>query len=59
MIFKGDAHVRPLEIPTVQDRFSQMVVKLVLEPKLEALFHPSSFGCHPGKSAHQAVTQSR
>lgn len=59
LIPKWDGHSRPLGIPTVQDRVAQMVVKQVLEPRLEALFHPSSFGYRPGKSAHQAVAQAK
>jgi group II intron reverse transcriptase/maturase len=36
-----------------------MVVKMILEPRLERVFHPSSFGYRPGRSAHQAVSQTR
>lgn len=46
---------RPLGIPTVADRVGQMAVKLVLEPKLDPIFHPDSYGYRPGKSAHQAL----
>lgn len=59
LIPKGEGHVGPLGIPTVQDRVAQMVVKRVLKPRLEALFHSSSFGDRPSKSALQAVTQDR
>jgi RNA-directed DNA polymerase len=55
LIPKGDGQFRPLGILTVGDRVAQMAVKMVLEPRLEALFHPSSFGYRPGRSAHQAV----
>jgi retron-type reverse transcriptase len=36
-----------------------MVVKMIVEPRLEPCFHPSSFGYRPGKNAHQAVNQAR
>lgn len=59
LIPKGDGQSRPLGIPTVGDRVAQMAVKMLLEPRLEALFHPSSFGYRPGRNAHQAVEQTR
>lgn len=59
LIPKGDGQTRPLGIPTVNDRVAQMVVKILLEPRLESIFHPSSFGYRPGKNAHQAVSQAR
>jgi RNA-directed DNA polymerase len=46
---------RRLGVPTVSDRLAQMVVKLTLEPVLEPLFHPDSYGYRPGKSALAAV----
>jgi RNA-directed DNA polymerase len=48
---------RPLGIPTVGDRIAQGVVKDCLEPSLEAIFHTSSFGYRPGRSAHHAIQQ--
>ena len=48
---------RPLGIPTVSDRIAQGVVKDYLEPAMEAVFHNSSFGYRPGKSAHDALRQ--
>ena len=56
---KEDGGVRPLGIPTVADRVAQMVVKEALEPELEKHFHPDSYGYRPGKSAHQALAQTR
>jgi RNA-directed DNA polymerase len=48
---------RPLGIPTVGDRIAQGVVKDYLEPIVETIFHSSSFGYRPGKSAHDAIKQ--
>ena len=45
--------------PTVTDRVAQTAVKLRVEPRIDAIFHSSSFGYRPNKSAHQAVTQVR
>lgn len=48
---------RPLGIPTVSDRIAQGVVKDYLEPSLELIFHNSSFGYRPKRSAHDALAQ--
>jgi len=56
---KADGGVRGLGVPTVADRIAQTVVKQALEPELEKLFHPDSYGYRPGKSAHQAIGQAR
>src|SRR3972149_6759619 len=42
---------RILGVPTVGDRVAQMVVKLMLEPKVEPIFLPDSYGYRPNKSA--------
>jgi RNA-directed DNA polymerase len=57
LIPKKQGGLRPLGIPTIADRIAQGVVKDYLEPKIESLFHPSSFGYRPGKNAHQALEQ--
>ena len=56
---KADGGIRPLGIPTVADRIAQAVVKMVIEPRMEACFHPDSYGYRPGKSAHDAVGMAR
>ncbi len=56
---KDNGGTRPLGVPTVGDRVAQMVAKMVLEPKLDPLFHPDSYGYRPGKSAIDAVREAR
>jgi RNA-directed DNA polymerase len=51
----GQGKVRVLGVPTVADRIAQTVACLYLEPKVEPLFHPDSYGYRPGRSALQAV----
>ena len=59
MIPKAKGGERALGIPTVADRVAQMVVKNRLEPLMDPLFHPNSFGYRPGKSALDAVGWAR
>ena len=47
--------VRVLGVPTVADRIAQTVVRAYLEPEVEPLFHPDSYGYRPGRSALDAV----
>ena len=56
---KADGRSRPLGIPTIADRVAQKVVKDYLEPKLESVFSPNSFGYRPRRSAHQALEKAR
>jgi RNA-directed DNA polymerase len=51
----GGKGVRLLGVPTVADRVAQTVVRMYLEPKVEPIFHPDSYGYRPGKSALDAV----
>src|SRR5713226_1134627 len=39
----------------MQDRATQALVKLALEPEWEARFEPHSFGCRPGRSCQDAI----
>ena len=55
----GGKGVRMLGVPTVADRVAQTVVKLYLEPKVEPIFHPDSYGYRPGRSALDAVAACR
>jgi RNA-directed DNA polymerase len=55
----GGKGVRVLGVPTVADRIAQTVVKLYLEPEVEPLFHPDSYGYRPGRSALDAVGKCR
>jgi RNA-directed DNA polymerase len=59
VIPKDKGGQRVLGFPTVADRVAQMVVKIYLEPKVEPVFHPDSYGYRPGKSAIEAVGRAR
>ncbi len=50
---------RILGVPTVSDRIAQMVVKRLIEPELDQIFLPDSYGYRPGKSALDAVGVTR
>jgi RNA-directed DNA polymerase len=56
---KASGGTRPLGIPTVADRVAQTVVKMVLEPIVEPVFHEDSYGYRPGRSALDAVEVTR
>jgi len=51
---KGTAF-RPLGIPAVRDRVAQEVIRRLLEPIFEPLFHDCSFGFRPKRSCHKAI----
>src|SRR3954449_8484680 len=51
--------VRTLGVPTVADRIAQTVVRAYLEPEVEPVFHPDSYGYRPGRSALDAVAACR
>jgi len=53
------AGVRVLGVPTVADRVAQAAAAMLLEEKLEPIFHPDSYGYRPGRSAHDALAMTR
>jgi RNA-directed DNA polymerase len=53
------AGVRILGVPNTVDRVSQTAVAMLLEEKLEPIFHPDSYGYRPGRSAHDALAVTR
>lgn len=56
---KAGGGKRPLGIPTVADRIAQTVIKRRIEPLLESIFDADSYGYRPGRSAHDALEQTR
>lgn len=52
---KGQGKLRPLGIPAVRDRIAQEVVRMLLSPVFEPLFHENSYGFRPERNCHQAV----
>lgn len=56
---KASGGTRKLGVPTVADRVAQTAVKLIIEPGLDSIFHPDSYGYRPGRSAKQAVAITR
>jgi len=52
---KGDGKTRPLGIPAVRDRVAQEVIRQLLSPLFEQIFHNDSFGFRPGRGCHMAV----
>jgi len=53
------AGVRTLGVPIVADRVAQTAAAMLLEEKLEPIFHPDSYGYRPGRSAHDALAVTR
>ena len=56
---KGDGRLRPLGIPTLEDKVAQRAIVMILEPIYEADFLPCSYGFRPGRSAHDALSDLR
>jgi len=52
---KGDGKTRPLGIPTVRCRIAQEVVRRLINPTFEKVFHENSFGFRQHRNCHQAV----
>jgi group II intron reverse transcriptase/maturase len=56
---KKNGGERILGVPTVSDRIAQMVVKQLIEPDLDPIFLPDSYGYRPGKSALDGIAVTR
>ncbi|MCS3827847.1 RNA-directed DNA polymerase [Salinibacter ruber] len=52
---KGPDEVRPLGIPTIEDRIVQESLRMVLEPIYETDFSDDSFGFRPNRGCHDAI----
>jgi RNA-directed DNA polymerase len=52
---KAPGKFRPLGIPAVRDRVAQEMLRRLLNPLFERLFHDHSYGFRPSRSCHQAV----
>ncbi len=52
---KSNGKLRPLGIPTIEDRIVQQAVRMVLEPIFETDFLPCSHGFRQGHSSHTAL----
>jgi len=55
LIPKNETEFRPLGIPAVRDRVAQEVVRRLLNPIFEPLFHSSSYGFRHKRNCHMAV----
>jgi group II intron reverse transcriptase/maturase len=51
----GSTKLRPLGIPVVRDRVGQEVIRRLLSPIFEPMFHEASFGFIKGRNCHQAI----
>jgi retron-type reverse transcriptase len=56
---KANGKLRPLGIPSIMDKILQVVIKMLIEPKCEEIFHPNSFGFRPKRSVHHALLEVR
>jgi RNA-directed DNA polymerase len=54
---KEPGKFRPLGIPAVRDRVAHEVVRRLLQPIFEPLFHDASFGFRRGRNCHLALAQ--
>ncbi|MGL5713057.1 MAG: group II intron reverse transcriptase/maturase [Paraclostridium sp.] len=55
---KDNGKIRPIGIPTIEDRIIQQCIKQVLEPICEGKFYNHSYGFRPNRSAHHAISRS-
>jgi group II intron reverse transcriptase/maturase len=56
-ILKEPGRFRPLGIPAVRDRVAQEVLRRLLNPIFERLFHDASYGFIQGRNCHQALAK--
>ncbi len=54
---KNEKELRPLGIPAVRDRVAQEVLRRLLNPIFEPLFHDSSFGFRQGRYCRLAIAR--
>ncbi|MDU5082071.1 group II intron reverse transcriptase/maturase [uncultured Tissierella sp.] len=54
---KPTGGIRPLGIPTIEDRLIQQCILQILEPICEAKFYNHSYGFRPNRSAHHAISR--
>lgn len=54
---KENGEMRPLGIPTIEDRLIQQCILQVLEPICEAKFYNHSYGFRPNRSTRDAVAR--
>lgn len=52
---KAPGKFRPLGIPAVRDRVAQEILRQLLSPLFEQLFHDHSYGFRPKRGCHMAV----
>jgi group II intron reverse transcriptase/maturase len=52
---KGNGKMRPLGIPTIEDRIVQQALRMIMEPIFEADFHTCSHGFRRNRSTHTAL----
>lgn len=51
----GSDELRPLGIPSFEDKVLQKAFVMLVEPVFEDMFYGFSYGFRPGKSQHQAI----
>lgn len=56
---KKNGKLRPLGIPTLQDRIMQEIIRSIIEPIMEAQFYKYSFGFRPQRTTHNSISYSR
>jgi len=56
-IEKPGGGIRPLGIPTIEDRLIQECIKQILEPIVEAKFYDHSYGFRPERDTHDAIAR--